>query len=57
MSGKGSTPRPFNVSNEEYAKRWDAIFGKDLKEEPMSPEEEEAWKELEKKNKDMLDKK
>lgn len=29
--GKGSAPRPFSVSNEEYAKRWDAIFGRDLK--------------------------
>lgn len=27
--GKGSSPRPFNVSNQEYANRWDAIFGKD----------------------------
>lgn len=27
--GKGSTPRPFSVSNDEYAARWDAIFGKD----------------------------
>ena len=27
--GKGSTPRPFSVSNEEYASRWDAIFGRD----------------------------
>lgn len=26
---KGSTPRPFNVTNEEYANRWDAIFGRD----------------------------
>ena len=26
---KGSNPRPFSVSNEEYANRWDAIFGKD----------------------------
>jgi hypothetical protein len=31
MSGKGSAPRPFSVTNEEYAKRWDAIFGRDLK--------------------------
>lgn len=30
--GKGSTPRPLSVSNEEYAARWDAIFGRDLKE-------------------------
>ena len=26
---KGSTGRPFSVSNEEYANRWEAIFGKD----------------------------
>lgn len=27
--GKGSTSRPFSVSNEEYSNRWDAIFGRD----------------------------
>ena len=26
---KGSSPRPFLVSNEEYSNRWDAIFGRD----------------------------
>jgi hypothetical protein len=26
---KGSTGRPFSVSNKEYASRWDAIFGRD----------------------------
>ena len=26
---KGSSPRPFAVSNEEYSNRWDAIFGRD----------------------------
>ena len=26
---KGSAPRPFSVANEEYATRWDAIFGRD----------------------------
>ena len=31
--GKGSKPRPFSVSQEEYEKRWDAIFGRDLKED------------------------
>lgn len=31
-SGKGSGPRPFSVSNEEYAKRWDLIFSRDLDE-------------------------
>lgn len=33
--GKGSSPRPFSVSNEEYANRWDAIFGKDKQESPL----------------------
>jgi hypothetical protein len=32
--GKGSTPRPMSVTQEEYENRWDAIFGRDLKEEP-----------------------
>ncbi|MFN9957964.1 MAG: hypothetical protein ACK55I_33080, partial [bacterium] len=30
--GKGSSPRPFSIANDEYSKRWDAIFGRDLKE-------------------------
>ena len=31
--GKGSNPRPFQVSNEEYSNRWDAIFGRDNEKE------------------------
>ena len=31
--GKGSSPRPFNVTNQEYANRWDAIFGRDNEKE------------------------
>ena len=31
--GKGSAPRPYSVTQEEYDKRWDAIFGKDLPKE------------------------
>jgi hypothetical protein len=27
--GKGSSPRPFSISEEEYARRWDAIFGRE----------------------------
>jgi len=27
--GKGDKPRPFQVANEEYAQRWDLIFGRD----------------------------
>jgi hypothetical protein len=49
--GKGSSPRPFSVSQEEYDKRWDAIFGRDLEEDPQdlsedyerSEEEEEDY--------------
>jgi len=31
---KGSAPRPFSVSQEEYNSRWDAIFGRDLDDKP-----------------------
>ena len=27
--GKGSKPRPFSVSDQEYANRWNAIFNRD----------------------------
>ena len=27
--GKGSTPRPYSVTQQEYEARWDAIFGRD----------------------------
>ena len=33
MSGKGSNPRPFQVANEEYAMRWNLIFGRDNEKE------------------------
>ena len=29
--GKGSKPRPFSISQEEYDNRWDHIFSRDLK--------------------------
>ena len=31
--GKGSAARPFSISQDEYEKRWDAIFQRDLKED------------------------
>lgn len=31
--GKGSSPRPFSVSNQEYSNRWDIIFGRELNDE------------------------
>jgi hypothetical protein len=48
-AGKGSGSRPKQVSNEDYANRWDAIFGRDKsksKEEPIGKAlEEEPLKE------------
>lgn len=32
MSGKGSAPRPFSVSQEEFANNFDRIFGKNAEE-------------------------
>ncbi len=40
-AGKGSSPRPFSVSQDEYNKRWDAIFGRDLEEEEALEDEED----------------
>ena len=31
--GKGSSPRPFSISQQEYDNRWDNIFSRDLKNE------------------------
>ena len=31
--GKGSTPRPLSITEQEYAERWNAIFGRDKVEE------------------------
>jgi hypothetical protein len=31
--GKGSTQRPRSIADEEWANRWDAIFGRDKLEE------------------------
>jgi len=33
MSGKGSSPRPFSVSQKQFSENWDKIFGKNKKEE------------------------
>lgn len=50
MTGKGSMPRPFSVTNEEYKNRWDAIFGKDLKEIEDQKNEDEAFDSISKKS-------
>jgi hypothetical protein len=53
--GKGSRPRPFSVTQEEYDKRWDAIFQRDLDEKAIKEVSkliaEETLDETESKNK------
>ena len=40
MSGKGSTPRPFSVSDDEYASSFERIFRKDKQgQEETQPKE------------------
>ena len=41
---KGSAPRPFSVSQEEYAKRWDAIFQRDLEDDKSELKEQQENK-------------
>ena len=42
MSGKGSSPRPFSVTQNEFANNFDRIFRKDkrLEEEQLQEDEE-----------------
>jgi hypothetical protein len=42
--GKGSSPRPFSIAHEEYSKRWDAIFQRDIKEEEQEKKEDNEEK-------------
>ena len=49
--GKGSTPRPFSVSEQEYAERWNAIFGRDKVEEIVE-DAKKYLKEVEEKERD-----
>lgn len=42
--GKGCKPRPFSVSQDEYDKRFDAIFGKKKKTEEQKFDEQVVMK-------------
>lgn len=42
--GKGSAPRPFSISQQEYDTRWDAIFGRDLKDDKQKFDEQVIMK-------------
>ena len=48
--GKGSNPRPFSISNQEYANRFDAIFRKDKRVEEDQKNEDEAFDAIVNKN-------
>ena len=41
--GKGSTQRPKSIADEEYAQRWDAIFGKDQPETKEQTTQEDNY--------------
>ena len=40
--GKGSRPRPYTVSQQEYESRWEVIFGRDLVEDTKEYEVEQS---------------
>ena len=51
--GKGSAPRPYSVTQEEYDNRWDAIFGrKSATEESSDTDEDEDNEDLDEDNED-----
>ena len=49
--GKGSSPRPYSISQEEFANNYDRIFGKkDPKQIDDAKAEDEAFEVLQKQN-------
>lgn len=58
MSGKGSKPRPFSVSQDEYSKNFDTIFRKpDPRVLEDQKNEDEAFKYIESYQKNLVDRK
>ena len=41
--GKGSAPRPYSVTQEEYDNRWNAIFGRDQTTDDCLTAFDKAW--------------
>ncbi len=50
MSGKGSSPRPYSVDKKTFDDNWERIFRKDKRLEEDAQAEDEAFKEVERKN-------
>jgi len=48
MTGKGSVPRPFSVSQDEFKSNWDNIFNKDPRQIEDAKLEDEAFESIEK---------
>jgi hypothetical protein len=44
--GKGSAQRPRSVADEEWANRWDAIFGRDKPKQPKKDNDDDMDKPL-----------
>ena len=44
--GKGSSSRPLSVTQDEYANRWDLIFGRDKTKIEKEPEDEDNDEDL-----------
>ena len=49
-AGKGSSPRPFSVTHDEYAKRWETIFGHKKNQEQQKQEQTQQENKSENKN-------
>jgi hypothetical protein len=52
--GKGSKSRPLGVDFDKYSSNWDAIFSKSLKEIDDAVIEDEAFKLVEERNKNVI---
>lgn len=48
MSGKGSSPRPYSVSQEQFAKNYDLIFRRDKRKEEEEQLIDEEFDRIEK---------
>lgn len=46
MSGKGSSPRPFSVSQDKFAENFDRIFRKDKRLEEEQKQEDDEFERI-----------
>lgn len=53
--GKGSAQRPKSVADDEWASRWNAIFGRDKEQSYKESEDTDKYQQNRKEEKDGLD--